>query len=65
MPLPKTSDGQIDMKKLDDVLNAMLTLLEVQNRQIVAMGNIIVALRSDGPTTFTLPDPPANLLPKG
>ncbi len=64
MPLPKTPDGQIDLKKVDDILNAMLTLLDVQNRQIVAMGNIVIALKSDGPATFPLPDPPAELLEK-
>lgn len=64
MPLPKTPDGQVDLKKLDDILTAMLTLLDVQNRQIVAMGNIVIALKSDGPATFQLPDPPAELLEK-
>jgi hypothetical protein len=64
MPLPKTPDGQIDVKKVDDILTAMLTLLDVQNRQIVAMGNIVIALKSDGPATFQLPDPPAELLEK-
>lgn len=64
MPLPKTPEGQIDIAKLDAVFDAMLALLEVQNRQIVALGNIVVALRSDGPATFTLPDPPAHLMPK-
>lgn len=64
MPLPKTPDGQIDLKKVDDILTAMLTLLDVQNRQIVAMGNILIALKSDGPATFQLPDPPAELLEK-
>lgn len=62
MPLPKTPDGQIDLKKLDDVFTAMLTLLEVQNRQIVAIGNIVIALKSDGPATFQLPDPPKEML---
>lgn len=49
---------------MDEVLDGMLTLLDVMNRQIVAMGNICLALKSDGPKTFTLPDPPSHLLDK-
>jgi len=62
VPIPKTPDGQPDLQKLDGVLDAMLTLLDVQHRQIVAMANIVQALRSDGPSTFQLPDPPAQLM---
>lgn len=47
---------------MDETLDAIIMLCEVQMRQIVAIANICKALKSDGPTTFQLPDPPRELL---
>lgn len=55
MPVP-------DTPKMDETLDAIIMLCEVQMRQIVAIANICKALRSDGPKTFQLPDPPKELM---
>lgn len=58
MPVPP------EPEKMDDVLNAIVTLCDVINRQVVAIANIAKALKSDAPATFVLPDPPQHLLDK-
>ena len=58
MPLPK------EPKDIDAVLDGIIMICDVQQRQIVAIANMCRALKSDAPATFTLPDPPKYLLEK-
>lgn len=64
MPVPKTPDGQIDVAKLDAILDSTIQLCDVMHRQIVAIASIAAAMKSDAAATFTLPDPPAHLMPQ-
>lgn len=61
MALPRKEDGTIDEQKVDALLQGFLDLLDVVNRQIVAMGTIVTAMKTDGPKTFQLPEPPEHL----
>lgn len=64
MALPRKEDGTIDEQKVDALLQGFLDMLDVMNRQIVAMGTIVIAMKTDGPKTFQLPEPPEHLKPK-
>lgn len=64
MALPRKEDGTIDEQKVDALLQGFLDMLDVMNRQIVAMGTIVIAMKTDGPKTFQLPEPPEHLRPK-